>query len=299
VDELVSVVIPSYNHAGFLAQAMRSVYAQTYRPLELVVVDDGSTDDSYQVIRTVAAEAPFAVSARRQPNGGVQKALHRACAAASGRILAVLNSDDVYEPRRLETLVPLVDAERGALAFSGVTFIDGHDRPLPAGSAWPAWYETGLAAAAVSPALGFALLQHNFSVSSSNFVFSRRLFERLGGFADFRFVQDWDFLFRTIYYVEPIFVPRPLLRYRVHAGGTTETVRTRLESEGRAAFARYCELLRGAQAPNPLAPGPETWPRVWSAFAKRRSFFSPSSIADLAEVAPARAPSDPLVPTAR
>jgi glycosyltransferase involved in cell wall biosynthesis len=286
--ELVSVVMPSYNHARFLPEAVRSVFAQTWRPLELVVVDDGSTDESLDVLRELAAEAPLPVTVLAQGNGGAHTALNRGCAAAAGRLLAILNSDDVYEPRRLEELVPRLGSSRDAMAFSGVAFVDEHGALLPAGSAWPSWYETALAAAWRSPSLGFALLQANFSVSSSNFLFTRRLFDRLGGFAGFRFLHDWDFLIRATFYTEPAFTPQPLFRYRVHAAGTTESVRNLLGEEGRAALRRYLDLLAShrpppSPPPNPLAAGPATWPTLWPRFAQQtKPFFSPLPLAELA-----------------
>ena len=104
----VSVVIPSYNHAAFVAEAVRSVLAQTLADLELVVVDDGSTDDSLAVLRGLADPR---LQVHRQVNQGAHAAINVGLARARGDVLAVLNSDDAYQSRRLARAVAALDSE--------------------------------------------------------------------------------------------------------------------------------------------------------------------------------------------
>src|SRR5262245_39908172 len=94
----VSVVIPSYNSAAYLPAAIDSVLAQTARDLEVIVVDDGSTDDTPDV---VARYGP-PVRGIRQANAGVAAARNRGIAEARGRYIAFLDADDTWEPVKLE-----------------------------------------------------------------------------------------------------------------------------------------------------------------------------------------------------
>jgi len=271
---LVSVVIPSYNHATFVEAAIRSVAAQTWRPLELVVVDDGSADDStarLRALRAALAEeaghgALSGFTLLEQENQGAHRALARAVEAARGEVIAVLNSDDLYHPRRLELLVPALQG-RTELAFSAVEFVDPGGVALDAEHYWPVWYSAGVALAESLPTAGFALLLRNFTVSSSNFVFRRSLFDRLSGFAPFRFTHDWDFLLRSLYFAEPAWVRTPLLSYRVHDDNTTEKIRHLLVEESRETLRRYDDLVAGAPPPNPLAPCLANWPAYFPVFA--------------------------------
>jgi glycosyltransferase involved in cell wall biosynthesis len=80
----VSVVVPVYNHAGYVMQALESVFAQTYRNLELIVVDDGSTDGSADVVRRALASCPFPVRFVEQDNRGAHAALNEAIRLANG-----------------------------------------------------------------------------------------------------------------------------------------------------------------------------------------------------------------------
>lgn len=270
VRPLVTVVIPSYDHSEFVAEAVHSVVAQTYRPLELIVVDDGSTDGSPGLLRDLLERIPLTrVSFLQQANRGAHDAMNRGVRASSGEIVAVLNSDDLHHPRRLELLVPLLLAgDRCSLAFSRVGFIDREGRCLEDAHAWPRWYFRSLEEAFEAPTLGFGLLRGNFSVSSGNLVFRRSLFDRLGGFAEHRFAHDWDFLLRSLVYTEPAFVSETLLSYRIHDANTTETVRHLLDAEGRDVLRRYRALLEEEEpTPNPLAPAPANWPRYFRRFA--------------------------------
>ena len=99
---LVSIVIPLYNKAKFIAEAVESIRAQTHSSWEIVIVDDGSTDDGAAI---VAAMADPRIILERQPNGGVSRARNRGIDLASGEIVCFLDADDWYGPYYLETLV--------------------------------------------------------------------------------------------------------------------------------------------------------------------------------------------------
>lgn len=103
---LVSVVIPAYNRAAVVGRAVESALAQTYPRLEIVVVDDGSTDD------TLAALARFGdrIRIRRQANAGPSAARNRGARESSGEILAFLDSDDAWKPEKIERQVRMLAA---------------------------------------------------------------------------------------------------------------------------------------------------------------------------------------------
>ncbi len=268
LQPLVSVVIPSYNHAPFLEVTIGSVVAQSYRPLELVVVDDGSTDDSVGLLRGLLSGIRLDRALLiEQSNSGAHNAIMRGIEASSGEFVGLLNSDDFYHPQRIERLLPYLLAGRHELAFSGVSFVDSDGDSLPAFNPWPQWYRKCLDETTSCPTVGFRLLAHNFSVSSGNFLFRRSLYDRLAGFSDHRFTHDWDFLIRSLHYSEPAFVREPLLSYRIHDSNTTETVRDVLCSEASHALRRFVALTGSEPPPNPLAPCPVNWPRYFARFA--------------------------------
>lgn len=97
---LVSIVVPAFNRAGLIAETLQSVFAQDYRPIEIVVVDDGSTDETAAAAEALAARAPEGVELRvlRKPNGGVSSARNAGLRACRGGLIALLDSDDLLEP---------------------------------------------------------------------------------------------------------------------------------------------------------------------------------------------------------
>src|SRR5258706_15818506 len=97
----VSVITPAYNVEPYLAEAIASVLAQTFTDLELVIVDDGSTDSTF-AIASACAQRDSRVRLVRQPNGGISKARNHAMRIGSGAVFAIFDSDDVWHPRYLE-----------------------------------------------------------------------------------------------------------------------------------------------------------------------------------------------------
>ena len=124
-QRLVSVVIPNFNYARFVGAAIRSVLAQTYAPIEIIVVDDGSTDDSRDVI---AAFEP-AVRLLTQPNRGQMATNNAGYAASSGDIVFFLDADDALHPDAVARVVEAMKPGVSAVQFC-LSTIDQDDAPL-------------------------------------------------------------------------------------------------------------------------------------------------------------------------
>jgi glycosyltransferase involved in cell wall biosynthesis len=284
----VSVLVPSHNHAAFVAAAIESVAAQTRPPDELIVIDDGSRDDSPAVIeRALAQITHIRTSLAVRPARGISQTRNDLAAAAQGDVLAFLDSDDRYAPTRLARLLDRpVDPER-FLAFSGVAFrIDeaGPDaaRETERGShAWlPVAYAARLAEAASLPTAGFALLRSNLAITASNIVVGRALFDRVGGFAPgLAISQDWDFLLRCLPFAEPVFVAEPLVEYRIHATNTSRDARGTARGEIAEVFRAVAGWCRTATE-NPLCPTAANWPRCFRLFAAVAEMPDGSRLAD-------------------
>lgn len=126
----VSVLMPTFNQAAFLRRAVRSLLSQTYSDWELLIVDDGSTDETPSLIAQIRDD--LRVRDWRIPvNGGFAGALNHALAAARAPLVAYLPSDDLYYPTHLGSLIACLDAHPDApLAYAGVRY---HQRRTEAG----------------------------------------------------------------------------------------------------------------------------------------------------------------------
>lgn len=125
----VSVFIPSYNHAPYIGAAIRSVQAQTFQDFEIVVTDDGSTDGTAEI--AAALEEPRLRLKRLPENKGAATATNDAIRRSRGEYLALLNSDDAFEPQKLERQVACLDAnpEVGAV-FAWPNFMNHDGAPI-------------------------------------------------------------------------------------------------------------------------------------------------------------------------
>lgn len=123
----VSVIVPTYNCARFLARALQSVLVQGYSDYEIIVVDDGSTDDSREVISRFDGKIKYLY----QPNRGPSSARNLALSRASGELIAYLDADDIWYPQKLHRQVAFLDAHRECgLVHSDMAIIDEVDRVI-------------------------------------------------------------------------------------------------------------------------------------------------------------------------
>lgn len=217
----VSVVLPSYNHRAYIEQAIESVLAQTLRSWELIVVDDGSSDGSPDLLQTRYGTHPQ-IRLVFQDNRGAHQAINRGIAMARGRYISILNSDDLYHPERLQTLLNHCEAQPCGLAFTPVAPIDAQgalisdpDHP------WCRLYAR-LNNLYEQEGARLALLRGNFTVSTSNFFFPAERIAQIGGFRKKRYNHDWDFLARLLEHSHSLVCvgQRPLLSYRLHGHNT-------------------------------------------------------------------------------
>ena len=264
----ITLVIPSFNHAQFIGEAIASVFAQTHADIDLHVIDDGSTDGSARVIEQALAAAPSGMRCEfsARANRGCSATLNELISGVRTEWVAILNSDDILVPSRFEQMLREVPEEGHYLGFSAVEFL--FREGVPDAEIWrefyPAMFRNGLAV----PTVGFSLLRANFAITSSNFLFDRTLFDRVGGFReDLPLSQDWDFLLRALQHVEPTFHPELLLRYRVHANNTYRNHRGRQRTELRLLFESFGDWASGPVA-NCLAPTPRNWPRLFPVFSR-------------------------------
>lgn len=215
---LVSVLMPAYNHAPYVGAAVESVLGQTYAHLELIVIDDASTDDTWAVLRSFG-DARMRVS-RHDSNQGAHVTLNDAMAQARGQYVAILNSDDVYHPERLQVLV--AEAEAAAkpdfFAFTDVVIIDQDDRFVPADDRARAYWRLCRDCRGSPADLWF--LMGNPALSTSNLFFSRSLLDRVGVFSPLRYTHDWDWARRAAGVCTPVWIRKQRLRYRVHSAST-------------------------------------------------------------------------------
>ena len=229
----VSVVVPAYNAAAYLHETLASVFAQTTPPAEVIVVDDGSTDDTAEIARA------HGVTVISRPNGGISSARNTGIRAARSEYVALLDADDVWLPEKLEVqLAALAAADLPAFSFTDYQLFDsrGVHASRSGLRSHPAFRKTVRGArlgtnVLVSANDGRPVLPDMYFLPSS--VLMRRTdVLALGGFDEtLRGCEDAEFFLRLFRIVPAIAVMRPLLRYRRHEAQATSSPRRTMTHE--------------------------------------------------------------------
>jgi glycosyltransferase involved in cell wall biosynthesis len=222
-----SVVIPLYNHERYIAAALDSVLKQTRPPLDIILVDDGSSDNGYNIAEKILHNLPNSTIIK-QDNRGAHNALNRAIELSKGSHIAVLNSDDLFKPHKLERCERIFRTDSDInIIFGRVEIIDSEGVFIPRNETTE-WLDRCYTNLRRYGSLSLALLNENFGVTTSNFVFKRELWKSAGGFKNLRYCHDLDFLMAASRYGKPFFDERGghHISYRVHP---TNTIKETLE----------------------------------------------------------------------
>ena len=216
---LVTVLIPCFNYAAYVADAIKSVLEQDYPCFEVVVIDDGSTDSSLQEIeKAVAAYQPRSLAVRveviSQINQGVSAALNAGLAAARGKYIATFDADDLMPPGRLSLQVDYLDRNPEVGCLGGLAIrIDEAGELLPKKSK-----RRAVKRYTFDEALASALV-----VGGNIAVYRRDAMEKAGGYDPTIRVQDFQMTLRVAhagYYVD--ILPEVVTLYRKHEGSLSK-----------------------------------------------------------------------------
>lgn len=221
---LVSVILPVYNRAGWVARAVDSVLAQTHRRLELLVVDDGSTDDTRRVLESYGSR----ITVIEQPHAGAETARNLGLERARGEFVAFIDSDDVWYADRLSAQLPLLGRAEVGLVFGNAVLVDY--RRTPPLRLKRTFFD------GVRPSRGRVtreLARGCFVPFSSVLARRSRLLEG-GGFTTGRVAADYLKWVEVSARCEFDYVSAPVYEYAIHPGGIShqllETLEDRVES---------------------------------------------------------------------
>ncbi len=257
----ISVVVPCHNHARYIAPALQSVYAQSHRNVELIVIDDGSSDDSAECADRILRNSPFPHRLIVRENRGAAATINEGIGLSSGDYVNLLNSDDLFTPDRLSAMREAIADKGLAWGFANVSCIDETGCDVDTLQNARA-YALSCATWAVPfrETVGFALLTDNVAISSGNLFFARPFVDQVGGFRDFRYNHDWDFCLRALKLEEPVFVERQTYRYRLHGANTISESTLASREEANRVLEEYCAWGLDADARRSLlAPSLANW----------------------------------------
>ena len=197
---LVSVIIPTYNYARFIAEAVASIQAQTYWNWEIIIVDDGSTDDTEAVVNLIAADEPR-LTYLRQENARQAAARNNGIRHAKGSYFQFLDADDLLEPRKLEQQVAFLEQHLAVdITYCGVRYFSSEragERLLS--RQYSSWEDSGAWMPEISgqgKEIVLALLRNNIMVVNAPLI-RREMIDRVGLFdVELTPVEDWEYLIR-------------------------------------------------------------------------------------------------------
>ena len=232
MEPLISVIVPAYNAEAFLDQCLESIVAQSYRRLEIIVVDDGSTDGSGEMCDRWA-ESDERIRVIHQPNGGHSAARNAALDAMTGDLVAMVDSDDVLHPEFVAILLDVLNQTDADIAIGGYTPFS-NDAPV-----FPDAVETGAAKCySQQDAILAVLYQRGMTHSPWGRLFKASLFDGIRFplgiiYEDLAIIYPLLRLCRMVATVE-----QPLYGYRWH-----ESNSMRVFSPRRTAVLDVCEEL--------------------------------------------------------
>ncbi|MBO0801405.1 MAG: glycosyltransferase family 2 protein, partial [Blastocatellia bacterium] len=262
--ELISVLIPVLNGENFIARTLASVLDQTYQEIEVIVVDDGSTDRTREIVEAFA-RTDRRVKLFSGPHAGVARARNTAIERASGTLIAPVDADDIWHRQKLELQVA---AMRRASSSVGVAYclsaeIDEIDRiirqpgdqPLPEGKVL------------------VPMIESNFLGNASTPLMRRSLVARVGGYdpslrdANAQGAEDWKLYLALAEICQFVFVPACLVGYRKFSGSMSSNVET---------MARSISLVREWSE--------QRWPNIPRRHWRRQNYFMGNYLAHQAVV---------------
>lgn len=230
----VDVVVPSYNHAPYVERTLRSIFRQSVPPTNLLVIDDGSHDDSPTVIARALEEAPFPAELVVQQNAGLCTTLNRGLTAGTSPYFAYIGSDDMWHPDFLRDRIEALEQRPAAvLAYGHAVLVDSADRRITSTRLWSNYVDGD-----VQP-----MLLRGEAPSSASVLYRRRVVEDVGSWLVGSRLEDYDLYLRLSSRGPWLLDPTERSAWRRHGSNTSLDVAMMLD-ETLSAQRRHADVLR-------------------------------------------------------
>lgn len=239
-NPLVSIVIPVYKGANYLAEAIDSALAQTYENIEIIVVNDGSPDDG--ATERVALSYGDKIRYVYQKNGGVSAALNTGIKEMRGKYLSWLSHDDLYCPDKIEKQMALVQDENDIILCSG-SLMDENRNKIP--------HHIKTLNGRFNNIELFEAFLHGYNLNGLGYLIPRHVFDEVGLFDEsMRYLQDLDMWLRILMYEKYTTVCQKDLSVitRVHKGQQTNTMSAVFDIDQRKLAIKHLDLIK--KSPN-------------------------------------------------
>ncbi len=216
----ISVIIPLYNHEKYIKESVHSVLEQSIQDFELIIINDGSTDNSEEVVKAIKDDR---IKYFYQDNQGAHNTINRGIQLAEGEYISILNSDDIYYKNRFEEALKVFESDSSVYAvFSHLEFVDdkGDFIRLYRGAEDNRKDRNIEASANLGNNIVLDLLGGNFLITTSNLFCRKSVFTNIGYFRNLRYAHDYDFFLRLCSTYKVCVIDVPLLKYRQHGTNT-------------------------------------------------------------------------------
>lgn len=235
---LVSIIIPVYKGKNYLAEAIDSALAQTYKNIEILVVNDGSPDEG--ATERVALSYGDKIRYISQKNGGVSSALNTGIREMKGEYFSWLSHDDLYVPTKIEKQVSLIQTKNDIILCSGI-LMDKNGKVIK--------HHVKTLNGRFSNLEIFDSFIHGYALNGLGFLIPKRVFDEVGNFDEsMRYLQDLDMWLRVLMHNSyTIVCQRDLLVItRIHRGQQTNTISDLFVIDRRKLAVKHLNLLRAS-----------------------------------------------------
>lgn len=267
-QDIISIIAPAYNHEKYVLNALSSIAKQTYYNKELIIIDDCSTDNTADLIQSYISRKivkelfPAGIQyIRHSANMNAHRTINEGISVANGKYISIINTDDAYEPNRLDTMLNCLKKRKARIAFSKVRCIDANGDNIPENP-----FEDLVDDLEKYPLPSFALAVKNVAVGTGNFIFEKDLYEEIGGFSPkYHFIHDWDFILKATLLSEPAYVEDTYYLYRFHSTNTIKQIdespemEQKKNDEVKQVLYNYLSSIFNGNTMNPILQDLTTW----------------------------------------
>lgn len=225
MNKKVSIVAPAYNHAQYIGRCLESIANQNWDDMELIIIDDCSNDETPSIIKRYVNDKGFDAKFKgritfieHKTNKGAFFSLNEGLHRASGNYITMINTDDYYGDQRIKHLMDSCMENQTEFVFGRINVVDQNDQSVQTGYGKEIMKYQDLIEKC--PTVSMALTRGNATISTGNMLFTKRLYDKLDGFGNYKYVHDWDFALRASLLSEPVFDKNAVYYYRIHTDNT-------------------------------------------------------------------------------